>query len=130
MSALKPGDVFRFITDQAIGHARREKLHVFLAVTDSHRAPADHAFILISSLNYGSCFPLLQRDYPAFLSHDSFISCSALVFYDRAHLASTSPRRCGAIRKDHLIALRHHLSDHEVLTQWEITLACKALPAL
>lgn len=128
---MKLGDVVRFTSDQAIGHDLREKMHVFLCRTDHFRAPDQYAFLFISKADHsGCCFRISQADYPAFLFYDSFISCSNLVFYSHDYLVNAKVKIVGAIDRRHLIALRHHLADHDVMEQWQINVACAALPAV
>lgn len=120
------GDVFKFETDQAEGYELREKYHVFLGTTDHFRATGPYAFLFISSSDYGGCFPLPKDSYP-FLTHDSYISCSNVVFYPQDYLDQVAPDRVGKITADDLARLREHLADHEVMVKWQITVACNAI---
>ena len=124
---MRPGDVVRFTTDQAVGHPDRTKIHIFLCKTDHFRAPAEYVFLFISSGDYGADFALLQASYPEFLTHDSFISCGNLVFYPRDYLEKTRLKKVGVITPQHLAELRSHLFDHEFLAGWQITVACTAI---
>lgn len=126
---MKLGEVFQFTSDQAVGHRARSKIHVFLTKTDHHRASAENAFLFISSANYGGCYPIAQADYGAFLDHDSFISCSNLVFYSDAYLNSHASAKAGDISLPHLKSLHGHLVDHDTMAFWQIQIACKALSA-
>lgn len=123
------GDVIRFTSDQAIGHDLREKMHVYICKTDDHRAPDEYAFLFISKANHSDCYPIAQAEYPEFLQYDSFISCGNLVFYSRPYLIKAKCKREGTIKKEHLIALRNHLADHDALAIWQAKVACGALAA-
>ncbi|KRB26295.1 hypothetical protein ASE05_10325 [Mesorhizobium sp. Root172] len=120
------GDVFKFGTDQAEGHSLREKYHVFLGETDHFRATGPFAFLFISSADYDGCFPISADGY-RFLRHDSFISCGNLVFYTQEYLDQAAPERVGKISAEDLQRLREHLAEHDVMVQWQITLACTYL---
>ncbi|RTL96169.1 hypothetical protein EJV44_11360 [Ancylobacter aquaticus] len=124
---MKLGDVVRFTSDQAIGHDLREKMHVFICRTEHHRAPEEYAFLFISKANHSFCYPIAQVDYPEFLQYDSFISCGNLVFYSRQYLLDAKMKREGALTREHLVALRNHLADHDVMVIWQASLACGAL---
>ena len=124
------GDVFLFVTTHAKGHDKREKLHIFLGTTDHFRAPAEYAFLFISSANYDQCFPISFADYGEFLKYDSFISCGNLVFYSADELKEISPKKVGSISHAHLGKLREHLADHEVMVGWQITVVCEAIDKL
>lgn len=119
----------RFTSDQAIGHALREKMHVYLGVTDHFRASAEHAFMFISKANYGGCFPLAQTDYDQFLQYDSYISCGNLVFYKREFLIAAKMKKVGEISSADLAVLHGHVADNEFMPGWEIGIACNALKA-
>ncbi|MFO1131170.1 MAG: hypothetical protein U1E16_04005 [Hyphomicrobiales bacterium] len=69
-------------------------------------------------------------DYEGLLDHDSFITCGELVFYSREYLESVTIVPKGVIRKEHLVALRNHLANHDVMVQWQINEACRVLPAV
>lgn len=122
------GGVYKFESDQAEGYASRPKFHVYLGKTEHHRAPEKHAFLFISSADYGGCFPILCTSHP-FLQYDSFISCGKLVYYSGKYLEELEPpyTLVGTISDQHLRELRNHLADHEVMVTWEILIACEAL---
>lgn len=121
------GQVFKFASDQAVGHAQRDKIHVFICQTGDFRAPEEFAFLFISSSDYGGCFPIAENDYKSFLTHDSFISCSNLVFYSKEYLAGLNPQSCGTINAEHLKSLHGHLIGAEQMPGWQIKVACNAL---
>ena len=122
------GGVYKFESDQAAGYISRPKFHVYLGPTEHQRAPAKHAFLFISSADYGGCFPIACASY-TFLQYDSFISCGKLVYYTGAHLNGMKPpyERVGEISGQDLLQLRNHLAYHDVMVQWEINIACEAL---
>jgi hypothetical protein len=124
------GDVVRFTSDQAIGHALREKMHVFVGRTNDYRASAEYAFLFISKANHSDCFSIARDDYSGFLSYDSFLSCGGLVFYSHQYLLDAKVKRLGSIKREHLIALRNHLATHDIMEIWQCKLACNALSVL
>lgn len=121
------GDVYRFVSDQATGYESKPKLHVSLGPANHFRAPAEFAFLFISSSNYDACFPIALEDYKDFLTHDSYVSCGKLVYYSLALLKSLNLKPVGRLTDAHLVALRNHLADHDVMVRWEIAIACEAL---
>lgn len=127
---MKLGDVIRFTSDQAIGHGLREKMHVFICKTDHHLAPDEYAFLFISKADHSGCYPIRRADYPSFLQFDSFISCGNLVFYSKQYLIDAKMKAEGEISKKHLIELRNHLVNHDVMALWQIKVACNALVAV
>lgn len=124
------GDIYRFVSDQVAGHDSKPKIHMYLCQTDYFRAPAEYVFMYISSSDYDSCFPISQDDYSSFLTHDSYISCGNLVYYDRQFLLDAKLKKDGEIKRDHLAVLHGHLANHDVMVQWEIGIACGALAAV
>lgn len=124
---MKLGEVFRFTSDQAIGHALREKMHVFVCQTEHHRAPDEYAFLYISKADHSGCFPITQADYPKLLEYDSYISCGNMVFYSRDYLNAAKLLHEGTISNAHLVQLRNHLAVHDVMETWQINVACGAL---
>jgi hypothetical protein len=129
ISEMKLGEVFRFSSDQAVGHAARRKIHIFLTKTDHHRAPAENVFLFISSGDYGGCFPIRKADYGNILDHDSFVSCGNLVFYTDEYLSAKAGETVGQIARSHLKSLHGHLVDHDTMPFWQIQIACGALAA-
>lgn len=127
---MKLGDVVRFTSDQAIGHDLRQKMHVFICQTDHFRAPDEYAFLFISKADHSGCFPIAQADYPTFLEYDSFISSGNLVFYSRKYLLDARMKPEGSIKREHLVSLRNHLADHDVMEIWQANVACGALAAI
>lgn len=127
---MQLGDVIKFTSNQAMGHDSRDKFHIFICKTDHFRAPNEYAFLFISSSNFSNCFQILKNDYDEMLEHDSFISCSNLVFYSEDYLRNVKLTKVGAMNTDHLAALHGHLCDHEFLVQWQITITCNALASV
>ena len=105
-------------------------MHVFICKTEHHRAPDEYVFLFVSKADHSGCYPIGQGDYPEFLQYDSFISCGNLVFYSHAYLVDAKLKREGSIKPEHLVALRNHLVDHEVMEVWQANIACAALPAI
>jgi len=104
-------------------------MHVYICRTDYFRAPDEYAFMFISKADHSGCFRIAQAGYEEFLEYDSFISCGNLVFYSREYLTDAGIKHKGTIKKEHLVALRNHLIDHDVMENWQIKLACNALSA-
>jgi len=85
--------------------------------------------MFISKADHSGCFPIAKADYESFLDYDSFISCGNLVFYSRQYLDDAKMKSLGAIKQEHLVALRNHLAGHDVMELWQAKVACGALPA-
>ena len=105
-------------------------MHVFICQTGHFRAPDEYAFLFISKADHSGCFPIAQADYGTFLEYDSFISCGNLVFYSRQFLIDAKMKLEGAIKQEHLVALRNHLVDHDVMEIWQAAICCNALAAV
>lgn len=102
-------------------------MHVYLCKTEHHLAPDEYAFLYISKGDHSGCFPISLVNYPNMLEYDSFISCGSMVFYSRQYLVDAKMKHEGSISRDHLVSLRNHLADHDVMEIWQINVACGAL---
>lgn len=95
------GDVFYWVTDQAVGHDSRPKYHVYVCPSDWVDG---HTFMFINKGMYGEDYKLLKSDY-GFLEYDSYVSCSGLASYDDATLTTFDPTVKGTLSKAHLSEL-------------------------
>ena len=124
---MKLGEIYFWDTDKASGHDQRWKYHVYLCEA-GWRADG-HAFLFINKANYGGDYTIHQADYPFFPLPVSYVSCSNVVTYTDAELATARPEFKGCLSKDHMIALRNTVLASEVMEQWQIDLAATALAA-
>jgi len=120
------GEVFSWITSQALGHQLRDKMHVFMCEEDGFDG---HTFLFISTIDYGGDFKILQADYPSFLTHDSYISLGRPVCYSDADLNSYTKQQVGQIRKDHLQQLFHAVQGSDTMEARYIKRVGNALKA-
>ena len=121
---MNVGEIYVWDTTQAIGHEVRRKYHVYLCEA-GWRADG-HAFLFISSANYGSDYQICSADYP-FLVRNSFISCAGIVTYSDKEIAAANPMRVGVISKVHLSGLHRAIAGSETMVGWQIAMCCDAL---
>jgi hypothetical protein len=124
---MNVGEIHVWDSTQAIGYAIRRKYHVYIC--EAGWRAEGHAFLFISSINYGSDYKLHKSDYP-FLARDSFISCSAIVTYPEAELNAARPVLVGAMSRLHLSELYLAIADSETMPGWQIKMCCDALKGL
>ena len=122
---MNVGDIFVWVTNQAIGYEARKKYHVYLC--DAGWRAEGHAFLFISKADYGGDYAIRKADY-GFLSLEiSFVSCNSIVCYSEADLLAARPQKVGQLSKAHLAELVRVISDSDIMEQWQINLACNAL---
>jgi hypothetical protein len=73
---MQLGDIFLWNTDQAAGHASRNKYHVYICEGDWR---AGHTFLFISKADYGCDYPILKSDYDFFPLEKSFVNRAASI---------------------------------------------------
>lgn len=121
------GEIYRWDTDQAIGHVLRRKYHIYLG--EAGWRVDGHAFLFISSADYGGDYPLSKVDYPFFTNPLSYVSCNGIVSYSDAELAFADPQLMGSLSPLHLAALRNAVAASETMEGWQINLVCNFLAA-
>ena len=122
---MKTGDIFFWETDQAIGHPRRNKYHVYICAADWRTQ--SHTFLFISSADYGGDYKILRTDYPFLQREESYISCNGIVSYTDDELQYAKVVHKGKIRDTHLRELREAIASSDTMEQWQINLVCKFL---
>jgi len=121
------GEIYRWVTDQAIGYAARPKYHIYLCEA-GWRADG-HAFLFINKSNYGSDYPIKKSDYNFFPLPVSYISCSDIVTYSDFEIKKINPQRLGVLSNAHMVELYSAIASSETMVQWQIDLVCDALKA-
>ena len=122
---MKLGEIYYFTSNQALGYQARPKYHVY--VCDSGWVGDGHAFLFISSANYGGDLRISKPDYP-FLTYDvSYVSCGNPVFYSDEYLASVAPRFVAALKPAHVRDLYKLVLDSETMEGRYIKLVGGAL---
>jgi hypothetical protein len=126
---MKTGEIYRWVTGKARGHASRPKIHIFICEDDWQFG---HTFLFVNSDDYGQDFKIHQADYDNCLTKPiSFISCSDPVFYSTEELegfAIDGP--LGVLTPAHAKELFHHLAGHQVMEARSIKRCCNALAPL
>lgn len=125
---MKPGDIFYWTTDQAIGFLARPKYHVYICAGDWAE---DNTFLFISKADYGGDYKIKKADYPFFELDESFVSCGRIVTYNDERLAEFDQNPKGTLSKKHLGELYTAILDSETMEARHITRVCNALrPAI
>jgi hypothetical protein len=121
------GEVYFWVTDQAKGHDIRPKFHIYVCPADW---VDDHTFLFINKGMYGDDYKLLQADYPAMLSFDSYVSSNGIAAYDDATIKTFDLTVKGAITRAHLKELMLVLDGSKTLERQQKRRICAALNAL
>ena len=123
------GDIYEWVTDQAIGHEARRKMHVFIC-TGNWQADG-YVFLFINKSDFGGGLRIEKTDGFEFLTLDySFIGLSSIVTYTEEQLRSYQGlRKLGTVPPEHLKRLYAAVRDSETMEAWQIDLVCKALHA-
>jgi hypothetical protein len=122
---MQVGDIFFWTTDQAAGHAARDKYHVYICPADWR---AGHTFLFISKLNYGCDYEILKADYDFFPLERSYVSCSSIVHYDDKELQAFPQQPLGRLSLKHQKELRAAILAGGAMVMWETHRVCNALP--
>jgi len=120
---MKLGEVYLWETDKAQGHEKRRKFHVYICEHDNGDGSA---FLYINSVDWYGDYKIAQADYN-FLSHDSFVGCSAVVQYTEAELKAAAPQLVGQLSELHLKGLRDAIIAAETMERRDTNCVCKAL---
>ena len=123
---MQLGDIFLWNTDQAAGHAARDKYHVYICEGDWR---AGHTFLFISKTNYGCDYEILKSDYGFFPLEKSYINCTSIIHYDDAELAAFSQQALGRLSKKHLQELGAAIQTGGAMVEWEMQRVCNAIAA-
>jgi hypothetical protein len=123
---MQLGDIFLWNTSQAAGHASRDKYHVYICEADWR---AGHTFLFISKANYGCDYEIRKSDYGFFPLDRSYISCSSIVHYDDADLATVPLPALGRLSKQHLKELSAAIVAGGAMVDWEMKRVCNSIAA-
>ncbi|HEY5279424.1 MAG TPA: hypothetical protein VIJ67_06695 [Pseudolabrys sp.] len=120
---MKLGEVYLWETDKAQGYEKRRKFHVYIC---DHDNGGGSAFLYINSMDWYGDYKIAQAHFN-FLSHDSFVGCSAVVQYSTAELKAAGPQLVGQLSEAHLKGLRDAIIAAETMEQRDANCVCKAL---
>jgi len=119
------GDIYVWETDQARGHERRNKYHVFICVGDWQE---ENTFLFISSMDYGGPdFKIIKSDYPFLAKLESYVSCTEIVCYTDNELSEGETKLVGQLTDEHIAALRECILASEIMEQRYINRICRAI---
>lgn len=121
---MRLGDIFLWNTDQAAGHASRDKYHVYICEADWR---AGHTFLFVSKADYGCDYAILKVDYPFFPLEKSFVSCASIIHYGDIELAAFPQEPLGRLSKKHLRELSAAIMDGGAMVEWEMQRVCNAI---
>lgn len=121
------GDVYEWVTDQALGYEARKKMHVFICAGNWQ---ADGlVFLLINKSDFGGGMRIEKEKGFDFLTLDhSFIGLSSIVCYTVEQLRGYEGiTKIGAVPAENLKQLYCAVRDSETMENWQIKLVCEAL---
>ncbi|PHQ67788.1 MAG: hypothetical protein COB92_03075 [Robiginitomaculum sp.] len=124
---MKLGNIYVWETNQAKGHDRRKKYHLFICVGDWQE---ENTFLFISSLDYGGPdLKIKKSDYPFLSKDESYASCTDIVCYSDSALSGCEPELIGRLTDEHIISLRDQILASEIMEQKHINRICQAIDA-
>lgn len=116
----KVGDIFKFVTEKAIGHETRDKYHVAIALSKG-------AMLFISSNPFEGAMKIDRSDWPEMPKEESYISCSSLLRYTKDNLDGITPISAGRLSDACLRRLEKHVASSYTLEIREIDIILTAL---
>lgn len=119
------GDIFRWVTDKAIGHATRPKIQIF--IDEMGWQQEGFLFLMINTRQYGADYPLIAAQYPGILDYDSFVSCSGGPIYDSVAITRLRLRPIGRLTKADCVGLRNAIIATGAMEQWMEAACCDEL---
>jgi hypothetical protein len=122
------GEIYLWVTNQAIGYESRRKYHIYLC--DAGWRVDGHAFLFISKTNYGGDYPIKSSDYRFLPLETSYVSCNNIITYSESELQKLDQQPLGVLSKKHMVELFNFIAGSDTMEQWQIDLACKALKAV
>ena len=125
---MRVGDIYVWETDQAKGHELRRKFHIYIG--EAGWREEGHAFLFISSNDYGGDFEIFQSEYSFLTKEKSYISCNGIVVYPFGGLSNYSPVKVGRLLSEDAAALHSTLAGSDTMVSWQIRLCCTAIAAL
>jgi len=124
---MKLGDIYVWETDQAKGHERRKKYHLFICVGDWQE---ENTFLFISSQDYGGPdFKIEKSDYPFLSKNESYASCTEIVCYTDNELSGSEAVLIARLTDEHIFSLREHILASEIMERKHINRICQAIDA-
>jgi hypothetical protein len=122
---MKLGEIYYFVSDQAVSYVARQKYHIYICETGW--LGEGSAFLFISKSDYGGDYQIKRADYP-FLTYDvSYVSCGSMVSYPEDYLAKAAMKKIGVLRSEHLSGVYGRVRDSFTMEQRLIKLICGAL---
>lgn len=119
------GEIYRWVTNQAIGHASRPKIQIFIGETGW---PDDGLlFLMVNTCRYGADYPISVATYPTALTYDSFISCSGGPIYNPTSIAAMKLPVLGRLTKADCVGLRSQIIACGAMEQWMEEFCCGEL---
>lgn len=118
------GEIYLWETDQALGHATRNKYHVYICESDGM---ADNTFLFISKSDYGGDYLIKKTDYPFLPLPESYVSCGRPVFYSDEQVSKVKKELKGQPTKPHMQELYKAVLDSDFMEGWLIKRVCNAL---
>jgi hypothetical protein len=121
---MRLGEIYLWETDQAQGHEKRRKYHIFIGRSDE----IGNVFLFIHTMDWYKDYRILKKDYD-FLSYDSFVGCNAIAKYTDAEIKSAAPAFIVQMTQPHLKELRDAIIAAETMPLGHANLVCRALAA-
>ena len=116
----KVGDIFKFVTEKAIGYETRDKYHVAIELSKG-------AMLFISSDPFEGAMRIDRNDWAEMPKEESYISCSSLLRYTRHDFDGITPTAAGRLSDDCLTRLEAHVASSYTLEIREIDIILDAL---
>jgi hypothetical protein len=121
---MKPGEIFYWVTDKAIGFESRPKYHIFICPEDWRDG---HTFLFINKSKYGEDFEISNKEYMFLPLPVSYIDCGSVVAYSDAELAQFKITSVGQLSTKHLQELFHRIAGSDRMVGWQIKRVCSVL---
>jgi hypothetical protein len=119
---MKLGEIFKWKTDKATGHATRQKYHIFICNSDGQ-----NYFLYINSMDWYQDYKLVKSPDHEFLDYDSYVGCNAVVPYTDAELTAFDSNPVGQLTKANIKELRDALIAAGSMPTGDLNMVCKAL---
>ena len=97
---MKIGEIYYFVSDQAIGYAQRPKYQVYIC--DPSWIIDGHTFQFISGRDYGGDIRITHAEYGFLPYAVSYISCGNPASYSVEQLYELKPKLKGRLSLEHM----------------------------
>lgn len=106
---MRYGDVFFWVTDQAIGHPEgRSKFHIYVCCTDHLFG---ETFLVVNKSVNPNDFPITCNEIESLTYNPSYVSCALPIEYTLAELKEViNDRPVARLQPGYLCRLREHVS--------------------